>query len=87
MWKIMNDPTVARRHIFIRDKGTCRECGVFSPLMGDFEVDHVKPLFEAHGDPEYYGPENMQLLCTGCHKIKTQEDMKLYREIQKIKVG
>lgn len=81
-WKIMNDPKLARHHVFIREKGTCQGegCGFRSPLMKDFQVDHVRPLFEAQGDLSYYGDENMQLLCISCHLKKTKEDMARFRE-------
>lgn len=80
-WRVMNNPDEARRHVFLREKGTCEKCGKKSLHMKDFQVDHVKPLFEANGDLSYYGEENMQLLCYDCHLEKTKSDMIRYREL------
>lgn len=43
------------------------------------EADHIKPLFEAHGDMSYYEEENVVALCLDCHKTKTKSDMDLWR--------
>lgn len=75
----MNNPSEARKHVFLRERGTCQGCGVISVLAMDFEVDHIRPLFEADGDLSFYAPENLQLLCSSCHKTKTQEDMIRWR--------
>lgn len=83
----MNQPREARRYAFVKFKGECQECGFFSPLMGDFDVDHIKPLFEAFGDPSYYEPENLQLLCKECHKTKSGEDLKRYWELRNIETS
>ena len=42
-----------------------------------FEVDHIKAIVNG-GD--IWDENNLQVLCTECHKKKTQEDMKLARE-------
>lgn len=86
LWRIMNNPTVAKHHVFLRERGTCQGCGMISPLPADFDVDHIEPLFEAFGDPRYYEPENMQLLCKSCHRDKTKEDMQRYHEINRIRL-
>lgn len=52
--------------------------------MREFEVDHIKPIFEAFGDLSFWEPENLQLLCTpnGCHQRKTKIDMERYRAMK-----
>lgn len=85
LWVIMNNPDKARRHVFLREKGTCQGCGFTSPLMKDFQNDHIKPLFEAEGDLSFYDPENMQLLCKDCHLEKTRSDMERYRGLKQLK--
>lgn len=47
--------------------------------MNEMEVDHIRPLFEAHGDMSYYEMENLVSLCIECHKKKTKTDMELWR--------
>ena len=50
-----------------------------SPLAGDFEADHIKPLYESFGDLAYFSTENVQLICTECHKKKTKGDLERWR--------
>lgn len=78
LWKIMNNPSEARVAIHKRDNYTCQDCG-HQDRFGTFEVDHVKPLYEANGDPTYWQPGNLTLLCTECHKSKTRADMIVWR--------
>ncbi len=75
----MNDPSVMRKVVLIRDKLTCRSCEERSPLAKDFEIDHIKPLYESYGDLSYFSTENTQLLCIKCHKIKTKIDLERWR--------
>lgn len=46
----------------------CRNCTT-RLMTGRIEYDHIIP-FEISG---YSGPSNCQVLCTGCHKLKTGE--------------
>lgn len=73
----MNNPSVAQRVVLRRDKYTCQGCG-YHDRNGRFDVDHIKPLFEANGDPTYWQPPNLRTLCKDCHKVKTREDMTRY---------
>ena len=78
----MNNPPEMKKFVFRRQKGVCQDCGFFRPLMGDFDADHVRPLFEAYGDHRYWEPENVRLLCRAkCHPEKTKIDMQNYRRI------
>jgi 5-methylcytosine-specific restriction endonuclease McrA len=78
IWKIMNNPADARTHVTRRENFTCQDCGWHHP-NGQFEVDHVEPLYEANGDPRYWQPGNLALLCVDCHKSKTKQDMIRFR--------
>lgn len=78
LWKIMNDPKVAREHVLRRERYTCEGCGVHD-RFGTFECDHIRPLYEAKGDPTYWQPGNLMLLCVECHKEKTKADMVRFR--------
>lgn len=79
IWKIANNPTDARKHMFLREQGKCETCEFTSIKMIDFQVDHIVPLFEANGKLVYYTETNMQLLCKSCHADKTKIDMIRYR--------
>lgn len=81
-WRVANNPSEARKHVFLREKGTCQECGCKSLNMKDFHVDHITPLFEANGEIYYYTEKNMQLLCHDCHAEKTKCDMIRFRELK-----
>lgn len=81
-WNIMNNPTYASRYVHKRDQYTCRECGTHD-RHGAFDVDHIKPLFEANGNPTYWQSQNLRLLCKECHKEKTRSDMIRYRASKK----
>jgi 5-methylcytosine-specific restriction protein A len=56
-----------RRRIRVRDSYSCRHC---SRALRVGEVDHIKPL--EHGGTN--DDDNLQLLCSICHKIKTAKD-------------
>lgn len=81
-WNIMNNPAYASRYVHKRDQYTCRECGI-QDRNGSFDVDHIKPLFEANGNPLYWQSPNLRLLCKECHKDKTRSDMIRYRASKK----
>ena len=56
-----------RLKIMARDLWRCCKCG----RAGRLECDHVVPLHK-NGAP--YDPDNLQALCTDCHRQKTLED-------------
>lgn len=80
-YQLRADPTRMRQFVFFRDHGICAACQrVHLYIDGDWQADHVRPLFRAGGDPSYWNPENVVLLCTDpCHKAKTRADRKRYR--------
>ncbi|MNV12856.1 HNH endonuclease [compost metagenome] len=73
----MNNPSEAQKVVLRRDKYQCQVCGV-QDRYGAFDVDHIKPLFEANGDHSYWQTPNLRTLCKPCHKDKTREDMQRY---------
>lgn len=78
---LRSDPSVMRRHVFFRDRGVCGMCGHqhLSLNSRDWQADHIEPLFLAFGDPKFWEPENVQVLCTHpCHKVKSADDMQRY---------
>jgi len=50
-----------------RDGHRCVHCGARRKL----QVDHIKPIYKGG---EEFNLENLQTLCIGCHKVKTQID-------------
>ncbi|WP_422865807.1 HNH endonuclease [Corynebacterium phoceense] len=51
-----------RQIVFARDGHTCAKCGAYGN-----EVDHI----DNRRGPGYDSLENLQVLCTPCHKAKT----------------
>lgn len=56
-----------RREVMLRDQYTCASCGA----VGHHEVDHKIPL-ERGGSG--MNDDNLQLLCSTCHKTKTADE-------------
>lgn len=78
-----------RQHVFFRDEGVCADCGKKHRYNnGDWQADHIQPLFLAFGDPDFWEPENVQILCTDpCHKAKSNSDRKKYGFVTKLAKG
>lgn len=57
-----------RHNLLEQDQHQCRKCGRgVSIERMDFDIDHIQPV-------KYSGtihPDNLQILCTGCHRLKT----------------
>lgn len=73
-------PDNMRRFIWNRDGGRCAApgCGRVHGLHGHWDADHVLALYFAEGNPSYWAPENVVILCRDpCHKNKTREDTAL----------
>jgi 5-methylcytosine-specific restriction endonuclease McrA len=77
---LRTDAKMYRQHIFFRDDGVCARCNKKHRYNnGDWQADHILPLAIAFGDPAFWDPENLQLLCTDpCHKEKSAEDRTKY---------
>lgn len=76
-YQLRADPQKMRQHVFFRDEGKCSACGFVHPYLdGEWEADHTRPLMMAFGDPQYWNPENVTLMCVNpCHKIKSARDL------------
>lgn len=86
---LRTDPKTMRQHVFFRDEGRCAHCRTqHFYLDGPWQADHIEPLFMAFGDPSYWEPENVQILCTDpCHKAKSKADMAKYGFVLKLAKG
>lgn len=59
-------------------QGKCAKCGqAFEAL----EVDHIVPLALGGAD----APENLEALCPGCHRAKTQRDVKQIAKAKRLR--
>lgn len=66
----------------------CAACSSDFPQK-EVQVDHIKPVvdpvkgfttFDDYIVRMFCGPEGLQILCTECHKLKTQQENKSRRE-------
>lgn len=67
--KIRSEQTKIKRNVFCKENIVCAKCGEKSNL----ELDHILPI-QFGGDNS---PENLQLLCHDCHRVKTQYERKI----------
>ena len=79
-WAQFKDRIRAKHRDPIRGQ-YCDNCGRASNEANgarlDFDVDHILAI--VNGGDEW-DENNLQVLCTDCHKEKTKEDMRIYRE-------
>lgn len=66
------------------------ECGPPEPVPVALEVDHVRPLWsladEERGQPRWWLPYNLQVLCAECHKAKTAAEAAERARIKKLAI-
>jgi len=68
--KRLNHQYVGLKRNLIKSVPWCIQCGSIDRLV----MDHIIPI--AINPDGIYDKDNVQLLCTPCHKLKTREDMK-----------
>lgn len=86
---IAKDSAAQRQHCWDKDRGKCNVCGkqTCDPTRkkqwnsGDlWQADHIRPLFLGKGlDRAFFAPENLQTICTECHKAKNVADARAAR--------
>lgn len=69
--KHVKDWNVIREEVFKRDNYTCQDCGTKAKHIEDLECDHIIPI--SLGGAEF-DKDNLQTLCSECHKKKTAKD-------------
>lgn len=62
---LANDQGYCRKHVEVRDRGLCAQCGTVSD---DWQADHDSPVAEGGQD---LGLGNLRTLCLSCHKRET----------------
>jgi 5-methylcytosine-specific restriction endonuclease McrA len=68
---IRGRPRLIYKLLVIRHGDKCANCGVPSAIA-KLEVDHIHPVANGGGGRWL---ENYQLLCTGCHRAKTNQQV------------
>lgn len=85
---IAKNSAAQRKYCWERDRGKCRVCGKQAEdpqrrhwNSGDlWQADHIRPLFLGKGlDRAFFAPENLQTICTECHKAKNRADARAAR--------
>lgn len=61
---------ITRLRIMKRDKGLCQECLRRGAIREASCVDHIRPVAHGGGDSD----DNLQSLCTPCHRTKTARE-------------
>ena len=61
-----------RRSTLARDSWTCRGCGMVDRSGRSLQADHIIPL-DLGGTNDL---ENMQVLCIGCHSVKSKAEQR-----------
>ena len=65
-----------REEVLLRDGPVCIKCGnTFHP--SELQMDHIKARARFKDPREADSMDNLQLLCTPCHRAKTQTDLKV----------
>jgi len=65
-----------REEVILRDGPTCNKCGnVFHP--SEVQIDHIKPRAWFKNPTDADRLDNLQVLCTACHRAKTKIDLKV----------
>ena len=79
-WEYIDLPTRPQPWPDHRLKGygyRCVECNTWH-YHTEIQVDHVRPLWsltaEERTDLKWWGPQNLQILCTPCHAAKTRKE-------------
>lgn len=81
-YKLVHFPRETRKAVWARDKGRCYICG---GVVGkkEWELEHIKPLYEAKGRISYWELPNCGTACKPCHKKKTAAEAGLRAEARK----
>lgn len=67
-YKLIYHPAETRKAVARRDRGKCYICGT---VTARWELEHIKPLYEAKGDLSYWKLDNVSCCCIPCHRQKS----------------
>lgn len=75
-------PARVKYRVFERSEGKCAICGnLIVGRLCPAQCDHIKPLIAGGENRE----NNLQTLCTPCHKAKTSDDVAEKSEVYRVK--
>jgi 5-methylcytosine-specific restriction endonuclease McrA len=70
-----------REEVILRDGPTCKRCGnTFHP--SEVQVDHTIPRTRFKNPLDADRLDNLQVLCTVCHRAKTKTDLKVLSRVR-----
>jgi hypothetical protein len=70
-----------REEVLLRDGPICARCKkAFN--RWEVQVDHIKPRARFKNPEDADRKENMQVLCTECHRAKTKADLKVLSRVR-----
>jgi hypothetical protein len=72
-YRLVHFPNDTRRAVWKRDKGVCYLCREVVSKKA-WEMEHIKPLFEAEGDLTFWQLPNIAVCCVPCHRKKSAEE-------------
>jgi hypothetical protein len=70
-----------REEIILLKGTTCNTCGI-TLHPSEVEVDHIKPRVRFKDQTEADSMDNLQILCTPCHRAKTKTDLKVLSRVR-----
>ncbi|MEC9268528.1 MAG: HNH endonuclease signature motif containing protein [Pseudomonadota bacterium] len=75
-------PPKVKRRVLDRAGDCCEGCGrKVGPGGEAYQIDHVLALINGGTNTE----DNLQVLCTGCHGLKTKEDVAVKAKIARVR--
>jgi 5-methylcytosine-specific restriction endonuclease McrA len=60
---------------------TCSRCGI-ALHPSEVQVDHIRPRTRFKEPTEADSMDNLQILCTPCHRAKTKSDLKVLSRVR-----
>lgn len=54
------------------------------PVPEEHDLDHVRPLFQGGDTEELNSMENLQVLCTRCHRHKTSHERREFFRLERV---
>jgi hypothetical protein len=74
-FKLLNWPSTTRRAVYKRDRAVCVKCGTkCDKYKNRWHMDHIKPLYLANDNINFWKLDNLQTLCESCHKLKSASE-------------
>lgn len=72
-YKLIHFPRDTRRAVWKRDRGVCYLCHQIVNKNA-WEMEHIRPLYEANGDITFWELPNIAVCCIPCHREKSARE-------------